>query len=70
MTYGLWALQLREINHSRWPVISMVPVVLAVLRYAVDGGNGGEPRRLPWVTGCCKCSAAPLVITLIAAVYL
>lgn len=30
----LWAHQLSEINHSRWPVISMVPVVLAVLRYA------------------------------------
>jgi decaprenyl-phosphate phosphoribosyltransferase len=37
-TYGLWAFQLSQINQSRWPVISLVPFVIAVLRYAVDEG--------------------------------
>lgn len=72
MTYGLWAFQLSQSNHSRWPVISLVPFVVAVLRYAmdVDGDNGGEPvetvlsdRVLQVLGGC-------LVLTFIAAVYL
>jgi len=48
MMYGLWAFQLSQTNHSRWPVISLVPFVVAVLRYAVDvdGGNGGEPEEI------------------------
>jgi decaprenyl-phosphate phosphoribosyltransferase len=31
-----------------WAVISIVPMVVAVLRYAVDvdGGNAGEPEEI------------------------
>jgi decaprenyl-phosphate phosphoribosyltransferase len=48
MTYGLWAFQLSQTNHSRWPVISLVPFVVAVLRYAVDvdAANGGAPEEI------------------------
>ena len=48
MTYGLWAFEIRELNHhSMWTVLSIVPFVIAVLRYAVDvdSGNGGEPEE-------------------------
>src|ERR671917_31366 len=43
ITYSLWAFEISDTNDSVWPVISLVPFVIAVLRYAVDvdGGNGG-----------------------------
>jgi decaprenyl-phosphate phosphoribosyltransferase len=72
MTYGLWAFQLSQSNHSRWPVISLVPFVVAVLRYAVDvdGGNGGEPEEIALGDRALQVLGAALVFTLIAAVYL
>ena len=72
MTYGLWAFQLSQANHSRWPVISLVPFVIAVLRYAVDvdGGNGGEPEDIALGDRVLQVLGAGLVLTLIAAVYL
>lgn len=72
MTYGLWAFQLSQANHSRWPVISLVPFVMAVLRYAVDvdGGNGGEPEEIALADRVLQVLGAALVLTLIAAVYL
>jgi decaprenyl-phosphate phosphoribosyltransferase len=72
MTYGLWAFQLSVVNHSRWPVISMVPFVLAVLRYAVDVdcGQGGEPEEIALGDRVLQVLGVALVLTLIAAVYL
>lgn len=49
MSYALWAFDLRRgAAGSVWPVISMVPFVIAVLRYAVDvdGGTAGEPEEI------------------------
>jgi decaprenyl-phosphate phosphoribosyltransferase len=71
MTYGLWAFQLGQANHSRWPVISLVPFVVAVLRYAVDvdGGNGGEPEEIALGDRVLQVLGGCLVLTLIAAVY-
>jgi decaprenyl-phosphate phosphoribosyltransferase len=49
MTYALWAFEIREGGtNSVWAVISIVPFVVAVLRYAVDvdGGNAGEPEDI------------------------
>jgi decaprenyl-phosphate phosphoribosyltransferase len=49
MSYALWAFDLRVRAHgSVWPVISIVPFVIAVLRYAVDvdGGTAGEPEEI------------------------
>lgn len=48
-TYCLWAFEIRELQqNSVWSVISIVPFVIAVLRYSVDvdGGNGGEPEEI------------------------
>ncbi|MGH3942217.1 MAG: decaprenyl-phosphate phosphoribosyltransferase [Pseudonocardiaceae bacterium] len=73
MTYGLWAFQLGDANHnSRWAVISMVPFVLAVLRYAVDvdNGNGGEPEEIALADRVLQVLGILLILTLTAAVYL
>jgi decaprenyl-phosphate phosphoribosyltransferase len=72
MTYGLWAFQLSQANHSHWPVISLVPFVIAVLRYAVDvdGGNAGEPEEIALADRVLQVLGTCLVATLIAAVYL
>lgn len=72
MTYSLWAFQLSQINQSRWPIISLVPFVVAVLRYAVDvdGGNGGEPEEIATGDRVLQVLGGCLVLTLIAAIYL
>ncbi|MFL6126499.1 decaprenyl-phosphate phosphoribosyltransferase [Actinophytocola sp.] len=50
MTYSLWAFEIRQRtgNNSVWAVISIVPMVVAVLRYAVDvdRGTAGEPEEI------------------------
>ena len=71
MTYALWAFQLSQSHHSRWPVISLIPFVVAVLRYAVqvDYGNGGEPEEIALRDRVLQVLAGCLVLTLIAAVY-
>ncbi|GAA2548709.1 decaprenyl-phosphate phosphoribosyltransferase [Pseudonocardia hydrocarbonoxydans] len=48
-TYSLWAFEIRETeNNPIWSAVSIVPFVVAVLRYAVDvdNGNGGEPEEI------------------------
>ena len=50
MTYSLWAFEIRQRtgSNSVWAVISIVPMVVAVLRYAVDvdRGTAGEPEEI------------------------
>ncbi|MHC1561891.1 decaprenyl-phosphate phosphoribosyltransferase [Actinomycetospora sp. C-140] len=56
MAYGLWAFGIGVTRMpggaptppSTWAIVSIVPFVIAVLRYAVDvdGGNGGEPEEI------------------------
>jgi len=45
-TYAQWAFEVRTTTGSAWSLVSMVPFVLAVLRYAVvvDAGDGEEPE--------------------------
>ncbi|WP_243773991.1 decaprenyl-phosphate phosphoribosyltransferase [Actinomadura barringtoniae] len=45
-TYGLWAFEMNARTESIWPLISMVPFAVGVLRYAVDvdGTAAGEPE--------------------------
>jgi decaprenyl-phosphate phosphoribosyltransferase len=47
-TYGQWAFEINARAHSPWPVISMIPFAVAVLRYAVDvdGTAAGEPEEI------------------------
>lgn len=72
MTYGLWAFEIRNAHHSSvWSVVSMVPFVVAVLRYAVDvdGGNGGEPEEIALGDRVLQILAVLWLVTLVIAVY-
>jgi len=71
MTYGLWAFEIRERSGSIWSVISMIPFVVAVLRYAVDvdGGNAGEPEDIALGDRALQVLAACWAASLLLAVY-
>ncbi|GAA2720061.1 decaprenyl-phosphate phosphoribosyltransferase [Cellulomonas aerilata] len=47
-TYALWAFQVQVDRDSMWGMVSIVPFVLALLRYAVnvDAGHGEEPEEI------------------------
>jgi decaprenyl-phosphate phosphoribosyltransferase len=73
MTYGLWAFEIRAAHHnSVWTAISIIPFVVAVLRYAVDvdGGNGGEPEELALSDRVLQVLAVLWLCALVIAVYL
>lgn len=50
MSYALWSFEIAEkgVGDVPWATVSMVPFVLAVLRYAidVDAGRAGEPEEI------------------------
>jgi decaprenyl-phosphate phosphoribosyltransferase len=71
-TYCLWAFEIRETMHNTvWSQISIVPFVVAVLRYAVDvdGGNGGEPEEVALGDRVLQVLAVVWIGTLALAVY-
>jgi decaprenyl-phosphate phosphoribosyltransferase len=73
MTYGQWAFEIRAAHHnSMWSVISIVPFVVAVLRYAVDvdGGNGGEPEEIALGDRVLQVLAVLWLCALVVAVYM
>jgi decaprenyl-phosphate phosphoribosyltransferase len=73
MMYGLWAFEIRAAHHnSVWTVISIVPFVVAVLRYAVDvdGGNGGEPEEIALGDRVLQVLAVLWLVLLVVAVYI
>jgi decaprenyl-phosphate phosphoribosyltransferase len=45
--YGLWAFE-RDRHSGSWFAVSMIPITVAMLRYAVDvdGGMAGEPEDI------------------------
>lgn len=47
-TYALWALEVSRATGSAWSVVSVVPFVLALMRYAVnvDEGRAEEPEEI------------------------
>jgi len=47
-TYALWAFTMAQTTSNQWSVISIVPFVMALLRYSVDVDNGGagEPEEI------------------------
>jgi decaprenyl-phosphate phosphoribosyltransferase len=73
-TYALWAFEIRQRvgNNSVWAVISIVPFVVAVLRYAVDvdGGNAGEPEDIALRDRVLQILGASWVACLALSVYL
>ncbi|MEQ3551245.1 decaprenyl-phosphate phosphoribosyltransferase [Pseudonocardia nematodicida] len=72
MTYGLWAFEIREAHHnSVWSVLSIVPFVIAVLRYSVDvdRGTGGEPEEIALGDRVLQVLALAWIAMLTMAVY-
>jgi decaprenyl-phosphate phosphoribosyltransferase len=72
MSYCLWAFELRGDSHnSVWPVVSMVPFVVAVLRYAVDAdsGNAGAPEEIALGDRVLQVLGATWIVTLFLSFY-
>ena len=72
MTYGLWAFEIRQDHNSVWAAISMVPFVVAILRYAVDvdSGNAGEPEEIALRDRVLQVLGLAWVATLAMSIYL
>lgn len=71
-TYSLWAFEIRETeNNPVWAAVSIVPFVVAVLRYSVDvdNGSGGEPEEIALGDRVLQVLALLWVGTLTVAVY-
>lgn len=47
-TYALWAFTMHQASSNQWGVVSIIPFVMALLRYAVDVDNGaaGAPEEI------------------------
>jgi decaprenyl-phosphate phosphoribosyltransferase len=47
-TYALWAFTMGQTTSNEWSVVSIVPFVMALLRYSVDvdSGGAGEPEEI------------------------
>jgi len=47
-TYALWAFTMRQSTSNEWGVLSIIPFVVALLRYSVDvdSGAAGEPEEI------------------------
>lgn len=72
MSYCMWAWDTRQgLDNSVWTVISIVPFVVAVLRYAVDvdQGNAGEPEEIALNDRVLQVLGLAWVGSLVAAVY-
>ena len=73
MSYCLWAFEIRQTEHnSVWALISLVPFVVAVLRYAVDvdGGIAGEPEEIALKDRVLQVLGASWIVTLFLSYYL
>jgi decaprenyl-phosphate phosphoribosyltransferase len=71
VTYSLWAFEVGEGADSTWPVVSLIPFVLAVLRFAVDvdAGVAEAPDRMVVRDRILLLLGGIWVTTLAAAVY-
>ncbi|MFF0631504.1 decaprenyl-phosphate phosphoribosyltransferase [Nocardia sp. NPDC004151] len=70
--YGLWAFEQDRAKDTIWFAISMIPFVIAIMRYAVDvdGGEAGEPEEIVLGDRVLQLLALALIGALGVAVYL
>ncbi|WP_068165627.1 decaprenyl-phosphate phosphoribosyltransferase [Rhodococcus phenolicus] len=70
--YGLWAFERDMLAESNWFAISMIPFVVAILRYAVDvdGGEAGEPEEIALGDRVLQLLAIVWIVVVGGAVYL
>ncbi len=73
MSYALWSFQIAEdgTGHVPWATISIIPFVLAVLRYAVDvdAGRAGEPEEIVLRDRVLQLFGVAWVVLIALAVY-
>ena len=71
LCYGLWAFE-QDGTTGSWFVVSVIPVTIAILRYAVDvdGGLAGEPEEIALRDRVLQLLALAWIGTVIAAVVL
>nr|WP_246315541.1 decaprenyl-phosphate phosphoribosyltransferase [Kineococcus aurantiacus] len=69
--YSLWSFQVLAPSSPAWSVISIIPFVLAILRYAidVDRGEAEEPEELALHDRVLLVLALSWVVVLLLAVY-
>ncbi len=72
LCYGLWAFERDAMGNTSWFVVSMVPFVIAILRYAVDvdGGLAGEPEEIALKDRVLQLLAVAWIGTIGAAIFL
>ncbi len=72
LCYGLWAFERDARGDTSWFVVSMVPFVIAILRYAVDvdGGLAGEPEEIALKDRVLQLLAVAWIGTIGAAIFL
>ncbi|TCP57021.1 decaprenyl-phosphate phosphoribosyltransferase [Tamaricihabitans halophyticus] len=78
MSYSLWAFDTstalveNQAGGATWAMVSIVPFVVAVLRYAVDvdGGNAGEPEEIALRDRVLQVLGLTWLITLAMSIYL
>ncbi|HET6733456.1 decaprenyl-phosphate phosphoribosyltransferase [Mycobacterium sp.] len=72
LCYGLWAFERDDTGGTSWFVVSMVPITIAILRYAVDvdGGLAGEPEEIVLKDRVVQLLGLVWIGTLGAAVFL
>lgn len=70
--YGLWAFEQDMVAGSNWYAVSMIPFVVAILRYAVDvdGGEAGEPEEIALKDRVLQFLAVAWIVVVGGAVYL
>jgi len=71
-TYALWAFSMGQATPNEWSVVSIVPFVVALLRYAVDvdSGAAGEPEEVVLHDRMLLLLGGIWVVCLMASVYL
>jgi len=71
-TYALWAFAMHQATPNEWSVMSIVPFVVALLRYAVDvdSGAAGEPEEVVLHDRMLLLLGGIWVVCLMASVYL
>jgi decaprenyl-phosphate phosphoribosyltransferase len=72
LCYGLWAFERDGTGGTSWFVASMIPITIAILRYAVDvdGGMAGEPEEIVLKDRVVQLLGLVWIGTLGAAVFL
>ena len=75
MSYALWGFTLSdgvEEGQGLWYQISMVPFIIAILRYAaeVDSGNGGAPDEIVLEDRVLQALGVLWILTIAMAVYI